>query len=128
MKFSEFQEAKTGESGMDWSKPSKAVVASDDMGRGVVLWTAGPHVASCIETEGPRLDDLGLDADAPEGISVWEGTIRTTHIHTPDCNEWESHLVGTFRAPTDEEWTAIRAGKSPWRDSDWHLPDVRSVP
>lgn len=101
----------------DWSKSSLAVVASTD-GTGVVLWTAGPHVSSMIEDIGGGLEEIGLD-DAPDGISVWEGGIKTVHINTPDCNEWESWLDGGFRSPTDEEWTAIRKNECPWDNQLW---------
>jgi hypothetical protein len=64
------------------------------------------------------LDLLGLD-DAPEGISIWEGEIRTSHTNTPDANEYDSWLEGAFRSPTDEEWTAIREGRCPWDEKEW---------
>jgi hypothetical protein len=65
-----------------------------------------------------RLDDLGLD-DAPEGISIWEGIIKTSHTNTPDANEYESWLAGDFRDPTPEEWEAIRKNECPWDEDDW---------
>jgi len=97
----------------DWSKPSKAVIAmSGDGGFGCVLWTVGAHVNSMIREAGVNdLDLLGLD-DAPEGISIWEGDTKTVHTHTPDCNEWDSWLEGSFRAPfskgADRTCTALR--------------------
>ena len=107
---------------LDWSKPSLAVVACDANGHGVVLWTAGPHVYSMINEAGVSdLDLLGLD-DAPEGISIWEGTIKTVHHHTPDMNEHDSWLEGMFREPTDEEWDSIRKNECPWNDDDWRAP------
>lgn len=109
----------------DWSKPSKAVVAcSGDVG--CVLWTAGPHVDSYISESGSgHLEDIGLD-NAPDGISIWEGKIITVHHHTPDMNEWDSWLDGTFRPPTDSEWDAIRRGECPWDDAEWRKPHTSS--
>lgn len=98
----------------DWSKPSKAVIASFAVG-GKILTYAGPDIESMIEDAGScDIHDLGLDADAPNGISIWEGVIKTSHTHTPDCNEYDSWLAGKFREPTEEEWRAIRRGECPW--------------
>jgi len=107
---------------LDWSKPSLAVVACDANGHGCVLWTAGPHVSSLTDEAGVSdLSDLGLD-DAPEGISIWEGIIKTVHTHTPDANEYDSWLEGSFRKPTIEEWDSIRRGECPWDEAPWVLP------
>jgi hypothetical protein len=104
----------------DWSKPSLAVVACDGNGHGCVLWTAGPHVESLVHEAGvTNLSDLGLD-DAPEGISIWEGTIKTVHHNTPDANEYDSWLEGSFREPTSKEWESIRKNECPWNDDEWH--------
>lgn len=99
----------------DWSKPSLAVVASDGDGRGCVLWTAGPHVQSFLDEIGRGLDDIGLD-DAPDGISVWEGKIKTYHYYEGD---YDADLTGKFREPSDEEWQSIQRGECPWNDEDW---------
>lgn len=64
------------------------------------------------------LADLGLD-DAPEGISVWEGSIRSVHYHTPDMNEHDWWLEGKFREPSNEEWEAIRKNECPWDKAAW---------
>lgn len=103
---------------IDWSKPSKAVIANGCQG-GSILFCAGPHVQSFIDEAGSsHLDDLGLD-DAPEGISIWEGKIKTVHYHTPDCNEHDSWLDGSYRRPTSEEWAAIQANECPWKSDEW---------
>lgn len=104
----------------NWKKPSKGVIAFSDY-HGCVLWTAGPHLDSFITEGGLSFIDLGLDP--PEGISVWEGVIETERIHTQDINEYDSRLVGSFREPTDDEWTAIRRGKCPWDESDWDVSE-----
>lgn len=95
---------------------AKAVVASDGNGNGCVVWYVGESMRNEIEECGFRgLDELGLD-DAPAGISVWEGTyvwIRGGY----ECPEDGEMVVGSnsaFRAPTDEEWTAIREKRNPW--------------
>lgn len=66
-----------------------------------------------------NLCDLGLD-DAPEGISIWEGGIKTVHFHSPDCNEYDSSLIGSFRAPTPAEWESIMKAECPWCEDDWN--------
>jgi len=53
--------------------------------------------------------------DAPEGISVWEGhAVGYPQGIDGDYPDPDPDLVGTFRAPTDAEWAAIRENKSPW--------------
>ncbi len=101
----------------DWSKPSLAVVACDGHGHGCILSTAGPHVAHEISVIGRELSDLGLD-DAPEGLSVWKGRIKTSTSYEGEVDAW---LEGEFRDPTDEEWVAIRNGECPWSESNWNL-------
>jgi hypothetical protein len=121
--FESFQDDKDhpGPDDYDWTKPSKAVVVQGT-GGGCVLFTAGPHVASMINEAGVSdLDNLGLD-DAPDGVSIWEGGIKSVHHNTPDANEHEWWLEGAFREPTDEEWESIRKNDCPWDDNEWRAP------
>ncbi|NJO18701.1 MAG: hypothetical protein HC877_24135 [Thioploca sp.] len=99
--------------GLSFDEPSKGIIASNGAGQGCVLWAVGAHLRFELEEVGlTMLGDLGLD-DAPLGISVWEGK----YIWQP--GNWEHPLdgdmvpCGTFRSPTEEEWTAIRAGRCP---------------
>lgn len=102
----------------NWTKPSLAVIACDGDGNGCVLHTVGPHVTHELDEIGRALGDIGLD-DAPEGISIWEGKIKTSG---PDHDgEYDAWLDGTFREPTDDEWAAIRAGRCPWSEAGWLL-------
>ena len=107
---------------MKWSKPSLAVVANHG-DAGCVLYTAGPHVASHLEQIGPRLDDLWLD-DAPRGITVWEGVYGPHRLPSMDDVDDGCELVGTFRAPTSNEWDAIVRGSNPWRMEAWSTNPV----
>lgn len=92
-------------------EPSRAVIA---MGRdGVVLWHTGPCLSAEIENMGSSTGDLGLD-DAPKGISIWEGTYRWIPGGWEHPEDGETEPCGAFRAPTDEEWDAIKAGRAPW--------------
>lgn len=86
---------------------------------GLVIWCSGKVIEFEIEQMGRSLEDLGLN-DAPEGLSVWEGTFR--YVGTgPDI---EAQAVGVFRAPTDEEWSCIMNGKAPWLP----VTEVRTEP
>lgn len=104
-----------------WMYDSLAVVASDEDGVGCVLWTVGRHVASMMEDCGNNLEALNLH-EGPCGISIWEGRIHTTEIHTPDAHEYDSELRGRYRAPTDAEWQAIREGRCPWDEFPSEAP------
>jgi hypothetical protein len=109
----------------DWTIPSKAVIACDGTGQGCVLYTVGAHVAMDLREIGRGLDDIGLD-DAPAGISIWEG--KTTADYYLGLGSYDSEpatqLEGAFRTPTDEEWVAIRAGRCPWDEAAWLLPEA----
>lgn len=93
--------------------PSRAVVANNTRNGGCVLWfTADSVIEAEISNTSTRLADLGLD-DAPEGISIWEG-VYIKYVRQDDYLE----PSGAFRPPTDEEWTAIRAGRNPFFTRD----------
>lgn len=97
----------------EW-QPSKAVIANRENGRGCIIWvTLGSLLEDQMREGSDDLADLGLD-DAPPGISIWEGTFvwRPGSWEYPQDGElWPK---GAFRAPSDDEWAAIREGRSPW--------------
>ena len=101
----------------DWSKPSRAVVASDGKGNGCVMHYVGAHLDQWRSDVGDSLKDLGLD-EAPAGISIWEGKVHTTRGYDGD---YDAELVGEFRAPTEEEWDFINHDDCPWDSEDYFL-------
>lgn len=121
MKLESRHEPNDDECGYDFDKPSRAVVANDSGGKGLVLWYVGGHLNLEISEAGmgPHLDELGLD-DAPDGISVWEGIYTYKGSSRYGLDEGaESSPKGSFRPPTDEEWAHIRLGQCPWNVHDW---------
>jgi hypothetical protein len=104
-----------------WNKElsSRAVVCMSKDGHGCVLHWVGADLHNEISDAGfTDLGDLGLD-DAPVGISIWEGRYRYWQSGAPfDPPEYNGEAKGTFRAPTDEEWTLLRSG-APWNENDW---------
>ena len=106
-----------------WDKGSKAVVACDGAGNGVVIWAVGGPLLFEMQEEGLyALEDLGL-GDAIEGISIWEGTYEPGNVSVEYEEHFQSKAVGTFRLPTNEEWAAIKKNQCPWNDADF----LRSV-
>ncbi|HVY79848.1 MAG TPA: hypothetical protein VG994_02610 [Steroidobacteraceae bacterium] len=98
----------------------RGVVANPKRGVGCVLFAApGSYLEHETDEFSGRLDDMGLD-DAPFGISVWEGHYAGggSTWHTGDYED--CYPVGTFRPPTDDEWTAIREGRNPFGEA---VPD-----
>lgn len=90
-----------------------AVIAAKQ-GRGAVLHVVqGTCLAQDLEDIGPDLDDLGLD-DAPDGISIFEGTTEWYPGSFESPNDGGSEHVGKFRPLTVEELTAVAAGRAPW--------------
>lgn len=113
--------------GLEWEIPSLAVVACDGNGNGCVLWTVGAHVAFEMWEVGlTQLGDLGLD-DAPLGISVWEGKYHWQPGGWECPQDGEMYPKGTFRPPTDEEWTAIREGRCPWDEAKWRAKELAEI-
>jgi hypothetical protein len=76
------------------SEPIIRVLVACHDGEGVVLDYSTPDFDWWLDGAGSRrLSDLDLD-DAPDGLSVWEGVLKSTHYHTPDANEWDTTPVG----------------------------------
>jgi hypothetical protein len=118
----------------DWTKPSRLVVVCDGRGRGSVLWYVGGQAAFEVEENGfYDLEDLGLSSKrkpAPPGISVWEG--RWEGSVTPSSPngpaEYDSWPNGEFRPLTEDEWSAVRAGRCPWNPAEWRIAPPWCVP
>lgn len=97
--------------------PQKALVAASTVstGRVVVACTCGVYL---------DMHEAGVDAgdswgdDFKDGeVTVWEG--RIAYSVTPSSPNGPEEFdgpdyEGDFRPPTDEEWSAIRAGRNPW--------------
>lgn len=96
----------------EWDEASKAVIASRG-GHGAILWFRGSAIEHELDAVGGDLSDMGLD-DAPDGISIWEGTYVTIRGGGEYDGDYDSEPSGKFRTPTDEEWVAIRENRSPW--------------
>lgn len=109
----------------DWEGKSKALIAITMVSgwwRGAVLASVGPHILTVIEdVSSIMIDDIVIpDVPSETGLWVWEGRFHTSHVHTPDCNEYEAYLVGTWRKATDGEVLAFHNGLDPFakRDTD----------
>lgn len=103
----------------DPEKPSRALVACDGGGNGVVLWWVGLDLWVEMETPGLALEELGLD-DAPLGLSVWEGRYDSVPCD-PFDDAMMSRPVGTFRDLTAPEAEAVLARRNPWNPADWKM-------
>jgi hypothetical protein len=115
------------EKGPAW-KPgmqSRALIGCDGDGNGALLAWIGESLEYEIDGIGKALADLGLD-DAPEGLSIWEGTYVGRRYDTMDGTEYETEVQGTFRDLTDEEWDALKRGDDPWNPDDWFLTCQRT--
>jgi hypothetical protein len=95
-------------------RPSLVMCARGPRGAGVVVHAVG-QVRELLEDGDSDLDAVGLD-DAPPGLTVWEGRIKSgrAHLDGPD-----TALVGTYRAPTAEEVVSLIQGMCPWDLSLW---------
>jgi hypothetical protein len=95
-----------------WALDSMAVLSSDG-NDGIVMFTAGPHLALEIEDYGNcTLLELGFE-DVPRGIWIWQGRIIWDKEGEP------VDQIGHIREPLDSEWKAIRERRNPWNDADW---------
>lgn len=93
---------------------SCAVVAVGLGGEVVLLDHFGPAIDWHVEAYGSLAEELGLDFDEEPGIYVWEGGMGSVKIETIDGTDWDHKVSGGLRAPTDQEWEAIRKGECPW--------------
>src|SRR3954463_10666831 len=84
--------------------PSKALVANMS-GTGCVLDYVGDAISWHIQEYSAQLDEIGLD-DAPDGLSVWEGSMGSVKHEGPDGTDWDFEVNGKFRDLTPEEWAA----------------------
>lgn len=93
---------------------NKAVVASDGIGNGCIICYVGNSLHN--EIYGARftdLCDLGLD-EAPQGVSIWEGSYIWQGDRDGPGGTMLTSANSAFRAPTEAEWTCIRAKQNPW--------------
>ena len=75
---------------------------------GVVLYRIGAVIENLMDDLGHGMETLDLFRDdTPAGISVWEGVV------SPE-GEDEFKLEGSFRPPTEAEWSCIRENSPPW--------------
>lgn len=108
--------------GYDFSKPSRAVIATDGKWHGSLIWAVGGHLRMEMDECGNRrLEDLGLDEELEAGIWIWEGKYFYDG-GTYECSD-DGAMVpeGTFRRPTEAEWEKIQRHECPWNDEDWKL-------
>lgn len=115
LSLSEDQEPVPGDP--DWTKNSFAVVCLA-RGSAWVMFYVGAYLDQEIDNVGRNAEDVGICPDA-DGIWIWEGKFvgGNYNHYSGDYSDWEPS--GTHRPPTEEEWTAIRAGVSPWNEEDW---------
>jgi hypothetical protein len=93
----------------------------------IVVWCNDGYVRYEIGQQGAHdVATYILDNEAPDhGIWVWEG--RMSFCHYPDHNgEYDDprYITIQWRAPTEEEWEAIREQRNPFEpkpkeDLDW---------
>ena len=89
----------------------RAIIASR-RGHGCVLYYSGTRIEYAIdEVCMHQLSDLGLD-DAPDGLSVWEGT------YSVDLSGETMEPDGEFRDLDGFEWLDIVNGVDPFGDVD----------
>ena len=114
--------------GYNFEKPSRAVIAVGLDGVGSVLWWVGGHLAlkieSCYCNTAERLDLATPDAS---GVYVWEGILHVSPGDPERPDDFDSYLVGKFRAPSKEEWSSIIEGRCPWDEQDWKLQQYRAI-
>jgi hypothetical protein len=93
----------------------RLVIATGDYQPDILLFASGEDVERELGEHSRCLDDHDLaEAPAP-GVWVWEGRVRyKTYVDWEGCCDSEVSWLGAYRAPTEDEWRAIRLGVSPW--------------
>lgn len=107
-----------------WSKEqretlkSRVAVAYDGK-RTLLLDYCGPDVNTLMEHWGCEEAAAVFTPDAP-GVWVGEGVLRWDRCDSYEdpWPDYEPTFVGEWRAPTDEEWEALRRQDNLWEPSD----------
>lgn len=109
--------------------PSRALVACMG-GTGCVLEYVGDAITWHVQEFSSQLDELGLD-DAPDGLSIWEGSMGSRRVQTQDGDDWDYEVNGEFRDLKPEEWDKLKAGEDLWSEEEKRdsreLPEVSEV-
>lgn len=95
----------------DWSKGSKAIIASDGE-HGVVLQYIGGPLDYWLNEAGITDEFDGVEA----GLWVWEGNIVS---HVSYMGEHDSEMSGTFRKLDGDEIMNVRDGCDLWDSDDF---------
>lgn len=93
----------------DWSKGSKALIASDGEKALIIDHIGGP--TDYWASEGGDLQDEFTGVEA--GVWIWEGSLVS---HRDYWGEYDEELVGDFRKLTTEEWELLHGGDELWAD------------
>lgn len=105
------------------SDPGRFLVACDGEGNGCILAFVG-HIELMFECGSKKLEDLGLD-NAPEGLSIWEGSVVDTTYESIDGTDYDCELQGDFRKLTEDEWEAFRKGENLWDEKLWRTEKMK---
>lgn len=96
----------------------RAVICSDGDEHELFLFLSGEDARTEVDEVGSHSP---MDHDIAEtpgpGIWVWEGILKYRSWRDLEgCYDQEINWVGSFRAPTEDEWRCIRLGRTPWPD------------
>lgn len=98
----------------------RLVIAKGEDGE-LILWASGQDAEREISESGNH-DPGNFDIDEPPGLGlwVWEGIVHYRSWGPSYEGEYDCEVTwrGTFRAPTEDEWRAIRLGIRPWPEWD----------
>lgn len=97
-----------------WDRCDSIALIANNGGDGCILAHDGPGIEVNIEALGySDLDDHGLDG-APDGLSIWEGTLTVYPGSYEYPLETDAVLEGDCRDLTDREWELLRTTGVPW--------------
>lgn len=100
----------------DWAgrtSPGIAFIAAHG-GHGCILAFEGEIMYYEFESISSRtLDEHGLD-DAPDGLSIWEGSIQGGGKDEYNGDYYDCYFVGKFRPLTEAEYMRLAKGETPW--------------
>lgn len=90
--------------------PCKALVFVTEFRSYPILWCNHDAIRDDIEMIGSDAQDIILSiidgSDLDPGMYVWEGE----GVNYDEDRRYD----GSYRVPTDDEWAAIKAGRSPF--------------
>lgn len=102
---------------------SRALVASNGS-QVIILDWMGPAMEYLMHFSWAEAAEMLDDGNAPRGLSIWEGDIKSQRDY---WGEWDEWAEGTYRPLTAEEWTQLQNTGKLWNHEELFTPERKAL-